>query len=76
MENSKQLNPRRRSGLFLGARLISIALFCAVNAQAAPLRALILDGQNNLIDQYPEIAERLAKVLETNPNKRVARNKK
>ena len=47
MKNSKQLNPRRRSGLFRGARLISIALFCAVNAQAAPLRALIIDGQNN-----------------------------
>jgi arylsulfatase A len=31
---------------------------------------------NNLIDQYPEIAERLAKVLGTNPNKRVERNKK
>jgi len=31
---------------------------------------------NNLIDQYPEIAERLAKVLKTNPNKRAARNKK
>ena len=31
---------------------------------------------NNLIDLYPEIAERLAKVLETNPNKRVAMNKK
>jgi len=27
--------------------LISIALFCAVNAQAVPLRALIIDGQNN-----------------------------
>ena len=26
---------------------------------------------NNVIDQHPEIAERLAKVLESNPNKRV-----
>jgi arylsulfatase A len=29
----------------------------------------------NLIDQHPEIAERLAKVLETNPNKRAAGKK-
>jgi arylsulfatase A len=27
---------------------------------------------NNVVDEYPEIAERLAKVLEANPNKRIA----
>lgn len=30
---------------------------------------------NNVIDEYPEIAARLAKVLESNPNKRVADRK-
>ena len=30
---------------------------------------------NNVIDEYPEIAEHLAKVLESNPNKRIAGEK-
>jgi hypothetical protein len=31
---------------------------------------------NNVIDEYPEIAERLAKVLESNPNKRIGDEKR
>lgn len=30
---------------------------------------------NNVIDEYPKIAEHLAKVLESNPNKRIADEK-